>query len=186
MPKFKPTTPDAFGINPAVFQKPGSLLLQEDIEFLDTPELAEALEVQQNIIHQMIDRKAITIYRVAGKILFRRTDVLAYLDHKEEGPQLPSIPDHASITSRPGKDTWRQRDNFDAFCDLIGYILESSPKDNSRVGWRLLQGRDGKVMLIQRAYRDGVGFIMNPSEESLERYRANPWMSWNDSRILRF
>lgn len=186
MPSFKPTTPDAFGINPAVFQRSGSILLQEDVEFLDTPELAQALEVQENIIRQMIDRKAITIYRVSGKILFRRTDVLEYLDHKEEESQLPSVPDHAWIATTPGKNSWRQRDGFDALCDLVGYILESSPKDHSRVGWRLLQGRGGKILLIQRVYRDGIGFIMNPPEENLERYRANPWMAWNEARILRF
>lgn len=181
-PPFKPTTPDAFGIDPEVFKKPESPLLKEDIEFLSTRELAEALEIPEKIVRRMIERKAITFYRVSGKILFRRKEVLAYLQRQEASL---SIPAHVRIRMTPGKDSWKERDNFDQLCRIIGYELEHSSPD-AMMRWILLDGKVGTVLLVQRIYRDGIGFILNPTEEALVRYRHSPWMAWNDSSVLRF
>lgn len=185
MPLFKPNTPDAFGINPEVFKKPGSLLLREDIEFMDTPELAQMLEVEEKVVRRMIERHAVNVYRVAGKLLFRRTDILAYLNNKEEPRDLESsIPSHATVSKGFARDWWQQHDNFDELAQLIGYTREKSPK-NSELRWMIVEGTMGMVFLVQREYRDGIGFIMNPSEENLARYRESPWIAWNEAKILR-
>lgn len=185
MPLFKPNTPDAFGINPEVFKKPGSLLLREDIEFMDAPELAQTLGVEEKVVRRMIDRHAVNVYRVAGKILFRRTDILSYLNHKEELRSLePSIPSHAVISKDPARDGWQRHDSFDELAQLLGYIQEKSSKD-SELRWMIVEGTAGIVFLVQREYRDGIGFIVNPSEENLARYRESPWMAWNEAKILR-
>lgn len=186
MPPFKPNTPDAFGIKPEVFKKPESFLLREDIEFMDAPELAKALEIEEKMVRRMIGRHAVNVYRVAGKILFRRTDILTYLNHKEEPRALESsIPSHAIINKGHARDWWRQKDGFDELAELIGYTREKSAK-NSGLRWILLEGNRSMIFLVQREYRDGIGFIVNPAEEDLQRYRDNPWMAWNEAKILRF
>lgn len=184
MPLYKPNTPDAFGIDPAVFKKPGSLLLQEDVEFLDTPELAQTLEVEEKVVRRMIDRHAVNVYRVAGKLLFRRTDILAYLNHKEDPKEHEFIPSHAGVSKGYSRDWWQQHDNFDELAKLIGYTREKSPK-NSVLRWMVVEGTTGMTFLVQREHRDGIGFILNPSEENLTRYRESPWMAWNEAKILR-
>ena len=49
----------------------------------------------------------------------------------------------------------------------------------------IVEGTMGMVFLVQREYRDGIGFIVNPSEENLVRYRESPWVTWNEAKILR-
>jgi len=59
-----------------------SLLLREDVEFLNLGEMAEILRVSAVSVYRLAQRRAIPVYRVCHKLLFRRRDVLAYLDRK--------------------------------------------------------------------------------------------------------
>lgn len=184
MPPFKPTTPDAFGIDPNIIKKPGSALLDAEIEFFTAPELAKALEVEERIVRRMIERHAVNTYKVAGKLLFRRTDILAYLELKEEPGTDSAIPSHAMVIKTYARDWSKQLDAFDDLSELIGFTIERNPK-TSELRWAIVEGRMGKVFLVQREYRDGIGFITYPTEENLARYRESPWMAWNEAKILR-
>jgi excisionase family DNA binding protein len=57
--------------------------IHPDMEFLNLNELARVLRVSAVSVYRLAQRRAIPVYRVSRKLLFRRRDVLEYLERRK-------------------------------------------------------------------------------------------------------
>ncbi len=59
--------------------------LDADLDFLNLKEVATILRVAPISVYRLIAKQAIPVYRACRKVLFKKKDVLAYLEaHRKE------------------------------------------------------------------------------------------------------
>lgn len=58
--------------------------LDADLDFLNLKEVATILRVAPISVYRLIARQALPVYRACRKILFKRKDVLEYLEHRKD------------------------------------------------------------------------------------------------------
>ena len=66
-----------------------SITLDADLDFLSLKEVAAILRVAPISIYRLIARKALPVSRPLRKILFKKTDVLDYLERSRSGSTKP-------------------------------------------------------------------------------------------------
>lgn len=55
-----------------------------DLDFLSLKEVAGILRMAQVSVYRLIAKRSIPVYRACRKILFKRKDVLEYLEHRKD------------------------------------------------------------------------------------------------------
>jgi excisionase family DNA binding protein len=60
--------------------------LDADLDFLNLKEVAGILRVAPISVYRLIARQALPVYRACRKILFKRKDVLEYLEQHRKDP----------------------------------------------------------------------------------------------------
>lgn len=60
-------------------------------EFLSTRDVSQLLGVALVSVYRLAERRALPVYRILRKILFRRRDVLDWVESKRSAPRDPSI-----------------------------------------------------------------------------------------------
>jgi|GEM_PF-2144216 len=66
-------------------------LAQGSSEFLSAGDVARYLGVATVSVYRMAERRALPVYRVLRKLLFRRCDVLAWIESKRSAPRDPKL-----------------------------------------------------------------------------------------------
>ncbi len=66
-------------------------LTKDSSEFLSVKEVARHLGVATVSVYRLAERRALPVYRVLRKLLFRRSDVLAWLESKRFAPRDPAL-----------------------------------------------------------------------------------------------
>ncbi len=61
-----------------------NMTLDADLEFLNLKEVAEILRMAQISVYRLVAKRALPVYRACRKILFKRQDVLDYLERNRE------------------------------------------------------------------------------------------------------
>ncbi len=61
--------------------------LDVNLEFLSIKEFASILRVAPISIYRLVAKRSLPVYRACKKILFKRTDVLAYLEQHRKEPR---------------------------------------------------------------------------------------------------
>lgn len=65
--------------------------LETDLDFLNIKEVAEIMRVAPISIYRLVAKRAIPVYRACRKLLFKKKDVIEYLENKRtEPPQYGS------------------------------------------------------------------------------------------------
>lgn len=64
----------------------GQIVLDADLEFLSIKEVATILRVAPISVYRLIARQAIPVYRAFRKVLFKKQDVLEYLERHRKEP----------------------------------------------------------------------------------------------------
>lgn len=59
------------------------MTLSTDLDFLNVHEVAQVLRCAPISVYRLIARRALPVYRACRKILFKRTDVLDYLERSK-------------------------------------------------------------------------------------------------------
>lgn len=49
------------------------------------------------------------------------------------------------------------------------------------VQWTLFENDRGRLLVVERTYREGVKMVINPTVEDIVRFRADPWAAWNEA-----
>lgn len=62
------------------------LTLGADLEFLNLKEVAAILRLAPISIYRLIARQALPVYRTCRKVLFKKQDILDYLEKSRSGP----------------------------------------------------------------------------------------------------
>lgn len=57
-----------------------------DLEFLNLKEVAVILRVAPISVYRLIAKRTIPVYRACRKVLFKKKDVIAYLEHHRKEP----------------------------------------------------------------------------------------------------
>ncbi|MFA5130386.1 MAG: helix-turn-helix domain-containing protein [Patescibacteria group bacterium] len=57
------------------------ITLNVDLNFLNVKEVARVLRCAPISVYRLIAKRALPVYRACRKILFKRSDVLDYLEH---------------------------------------------------------------------------------------------------------
>lgn len=60
-------------------------------EFLSAGDVSKFLGVALISVYRLAERRALPVYRVLRKLLFRRSDVLAWVESKRTAPRDPSV-----------------------------------------------------------------------------------------------
>jgi len=60
-------------------------------EFLSARDVSSLLGVALISVYRLAERRALPVYRVLRKLLFRRSDVLAWIESKRTAPRDPSV-----------------------------------------------------------------------------------------------
>lgn len=66
-------------------------LTQESSEFLSVREVAQYLGIATVSVYRLVERRTLPVYRVLRKLLFRRRDVLAWIESKRTESRDPSV-----------------------------------------------------------------------------------------------
>lgn len=59
------------------------MTLNTDLDFLNVHEVARVLRCAPISVYRLIAKRALLVYRACRKILFKRSDVLDYLEHSK-------------------------------------------------------------------------------------------------------
>lgn len=66
-------------------------LAREPSEFLSASDVAQYLGVATVSVYRLAERRILPVYRVLRKLLFRKSDVLAWIETKRTAPRDPTI-----------------------------------------------------------------------------------------------
>lgn len=66
-------------------------LAQEVSEFLSARDVARYLGVATVSVYRLAERRILPVYRILRKLLFRKSDVLAWVETQRTAPRDPSI-----------------------------------------------------------------------------------------------
>lgn len=67
------------------------VLNAEGKDFLSVEDVARSLGVATVSVYRLVERRALPVYRVLRKLLFRRSEVNAWLEAKRTAPRDPSV-----------------------------------------------------------------------------------------------
>ena len=66
-------------------------LAREPSEFLSARDVARYLGVATVSVYRLAERRALPVYRVLRKLMFRKSDVLAWVETKRTEPRDPAL-----------------------------------------------------------------------------------------------
>jgi excisionase family DNA binding protein len=62
-------------------------VLEEDLAFLNLKEVAEILRIAPISVYRLIAKQGIPVYRTCRKILFKKQDVVAFIEKRRQEPK---------------------------------------------------------------------------------------------------
>lgn len=84
----QPSSPQAAHSQSMTYTLP---LVRDSSEFLSARDVAQYLGVATVSVYRMAERRVLPVYRVLRKLLFRRRDVLAWVESKRSAPRDPKL-----------------------------------------------------------------------------------------------
>ncbi len=63
------------------------ITLNADLEFLNLKEVSGILRIAPISVYRLISKQAIPVYRACRKILFKKQDVMAFIEKRRQGPK---------------------------------------------------------------------------------------------------
>ena len=69
--------------------------------------------------------------------------------------------------------------------ELLGLEVELRRSDGALAAALVATSTDRKILLVERIYREGVGYIVDPNTQEIETARdGNLWDTWNSQRAV--